>query len=379
MGEAVAGSRTIAPPGGRPGTTYARARLRLGIVCVGTFVVAAAVLLAVDAPGVLLPEASSWAWTDPAWIAVLIGLYAVVSAPFDFVGGLVLPRRHGRRTANGGFGAAWARGVVAHGAALIAVGLALLAAGRVGGDPAALLAATALMLVMLGTQVRIAGVVGDVRRVGDDRLRAGDPSFVGGVTGLPGRDRVMLSARWDGETARVQGLRREAVRRSGSRALGVALATAFTLGGMALALVVTPASATSIAGLVTLSLWMTLWSFLGLLVLPTPSRRAVVAADRAAISAGVSRAEMARVLAGLDAEQEDERRRGRLVETIFHPVPSLERRLAALGGRDAPTLPQPWHAARVALYLSWAGLVLLSRAVHCNCGRPDLWVLLPGD
>jgi hypothetical protein len=31
------------------------------------------------------------------------------------------------------------------------------------------------------------------------------------------------------------------------------------------------------------------------------------------------------------------------------------------------------------LYLSWAGIGGLSRAVHCNVGRPPLWVLLPGD
>ena len=44
-----------------------------------------------------------------------------------------------------------------------------------------------------------------------------------------------------------------------------------------------------------------------------------------------------------------------------------------------PELPQPWNTARTALFLSWASLGLLSRAVHCNCGRPALWVLFPGD
>ena len=212
-----------------------------------------------------------------------------------------------------------------------------------------------------------------------DRLRADDPSFVGGVVGLPGRDRVMLADSWDAETARVQSIRREAVRRSGSRALGAGIGLAFNLAGIALALALTSASADSIAGLATLSLWMTLWSFVGLLVLPTLSRGAVFAADRAAVTAGVEAGEVARVLGLLDAAQEDEPRRSRLVETVFHPVPSLERRLALLGGRDAPGLPRPWNTARSALLLSWAGLGLLSRAVHCNCGRPALWVMLPGD
>jgi len=353
--------------------TYARARLRLGIACVGTFVVLAAVLLVSGAPGAVLPGSDSWAWTDVAWLGLLVSLYAVASAPFDMVGGLLLPRRYGRSVAEG-FGRTWARGVAAHGSCLLVVALVLLGAGRAGGDAAALAAALLLALALLATQGRLAGIVGGVRREGD-RLRASDPSFVGGVVGLPGLDRTVLSAAWDEETARIQAVRREAVRRSGSRALGVAVALLFDLAGLTAALLATSASATSVAGMATLSLWTTLWSFLGLLVLPSLSRSAVVAADRAAAEGGG----LVRALRRLDAEQEDEPRRDRLVETVFHPVPALERRLEAIDAERGPTLPQPWHTARTALFLSWASLGLLSRAVHCNCGRPALWALFPGD
>jgi len=123
----------------------------------------------------------------------------------------------------------------------------------------------------------------------------------------------------------------------------------------------------------------TLWSFLGLLVLPSLSRRAVSAADLAAVRGGVDPVGLARTLGTLDAEQEDEPQRNRLVEAVFHPVPSLNRRLRAIERGAAPELPQPWHTARTALFLSWASLGLLSRAVHCNCGRPELWALFPGD
>ncbi|MEO5633466.1 hypothetical protein [Gaiella sp.] len=141
----------------------------------------------------------------------------------------------------------------------------------------------------------------------------------------------------------------------------------------------TSAAANSVTGLATLTLWMTLWSFLGLLVLPSLSRSAVIAADRLALSGGIDPAELTRVLGTLDAAQEDEPSRGRLVETVFHPVPALERRVRAIAADDGPDLPKPWNTARTALFLSWASLGLLSRAVHCNCGRPALWVLFPGD
>ena len=153
----------------------------------------------------------------------------------------------------------------------------------------------------------------------------------------------------------------------------------FDLLGLGVVLFATSAAATSVAGIAAVSLWMTVWSFLGLLVLPSLSRRAVIAADRAAISAGIDPGDLTRVLGRLDTEREDEPRRGRLVETVFQPVPSLEGRVAAPGAGRGPELPQPWNTARTALLLSWASIGLLSRAVHCNCGRPALWVLFPGD
>jgi hypothetical protein len=35
--------------------------------------------------------------------------------------------------------------------------------------------------------------------------------------------------------------------------------------------------------------------------------------------------------------------------------------------------------ARHALWLGWGTLSPISRAVHCNVGRPALWAMLPGD
>jgi hypothetical protein len=78
----------------------------------------------------------------------------------------------------------------------------------------------------------------------------------------------------------------------------------------------------------------------------------------------------------LDDLQDRERERSSLVETIFHPVPSVQSRLRgprSTGGHGC------WDAARTAVYVSAAGLGLLGRAVHCNCGRPSLWAFLPLD
>jgi hypothetical protein len=94
------------------------------------------------------------------------------------------------------------------------------------------------------------------------------------------------------------------------------------------------------------------------------------------LAAGCQRAVLARTMGLLDDLQDRERARSSLVETIFHPVPSVQSRLRgprSTGGHGC------WDAARTAVYVSAAGLGLLGRAVHCNCGRPSLWAFLPLD
>jgi len=158
---------------------------------------------------------------------------------------------------------------------------------------------------------------------------------------------------------------------------GRMLAIGFTLAGVALAVIVVGDRRLATAeGIVSFSLVFTLWSFLGLLTLPTPSRRGVADVDQALLATGCRRDTMARTIEMLDDFQDRERQRSSLVEVIFHPVPSVQSRLR--GPRAAGTAGC-WDAARSAVYLSAAGLGLLGRAVHCNCGRPSLWAFLPVD
>ena len=93
---------------------------------------------------------------------------------------------------------------------------------------------------------------------------------------------------------------------------------------------------------------------------------------------GFERELFRRTIERLDAEQDDEPERPRAVETVFHPVPSVANRVARLEEPGA-SVRGAWQAARQALFLSWAGWSFLPRAVHCNSGRPGLWVLYPGD
>ena len=221
-----------------------------------------------------------------------------------------------------------------------------------------------------------------------------DVGFTGGWVGWPGRETLLVPELWIERLGR-EGLQAELVRRAlvlGTRARtrGLAIALAFDLVGFALAAFVLGGSLTSVAGVVEVSAWVTLWSFAGALVLPSLSRPAVYGADRGALARGVDRDVLVTAARQLDRWQDDEPRRPRGVETVFHPIPAVELRIEALASATSRTEGSPartsapqstgaWHTARTALWLGWGSLGLLGRAVHCNCGRSELWVLLPAD
>lgn len=212
---------------------------------------------------------------------------------------------------------------------------------------------------------------------------APQPHVTGGAYGVPGRTAWVVPERWASDPERValdaQAVRRAWIARSGARDRGVLLALAWNAVPLLLVVAIWGAPVAA-ADVVRWALLATLWSFVGLVSLPTPSRRAVLDADAAARAQGVDAARLAGALERLDLDQDDEPERPAAVEAIFHPVPGLRRRLALLAADGpAPSGASAWHAARVALYASWASAGFLGRAVHCNLGRPEAWVFLPSD
>lgn len=366
--------------------SYARARLWLGITGVGTMVVVSFLLLLLGAPWRLLPTTPGTLPRDLTALAWVFIVYAALSAPFDLFGGWVLPTEFRRSSRSfGEFFAVWLRGVVFHGAFLLASATVLLIVARKWGFVGAVGAFVVVQVALLLCQPLVAGLLGGLRFGPRERkvafVETDAPYFTGGVGGLPGAETIFVPARWK-ETLTPEQLlaalaRRKELVRCGSRARGVLLALGWNALGFALAGRLS-GDLTTVAGLTGAFLGATLWSFVGVLVLPTPSQKGVFEGDARLRESGVSRQTFESLLVSLDRDQDDEPSRVPGVERIFHPIPSVARRLASwddggLAGSGA------WHAARVALYLSWASGGFLSRAVHCNAGRPDAWVFLPSD
>jgi len=354
-------------------TKLARDRLRLGIANVGFWVLAACSGLW------WLTRAGGDALDLRALCVIGITAFAV-QAMFDLIGGAWL--MPGTRPALGDFFCGWFRGALCHSLVLVVVGLLSHASFRVSsGFTLAVFFATLGLALGRGIFLRAIGGASMTEMPWDGgnmlAATASDPAFTGGFVGFGRSARSLWPARWMEGFPRawlaVESRRREWQISSGSHdrtfivllgwnLLGTSLGTiAFALAQRA------PADA-----LFGHACWMTLWAFGGLLVLPALSRSAVFAADRAAADAGLAPAGWITRFPDVTGEDGNS---DAAVQAIFYPIPSAETRLRAL--EHAPRGPVLGSLARNNLYYSCATLTLLGRAVHCNVGRPALWVFPP--
>lgn len=370
--------------------TYARARLWLGISGVGLMVVLSIITLSLDWPHRVFDGFTPSFLNDALGLLWIVALYAAIHIPLDYIGGYWLPCHFSRQCLLFSyFASQYVRGLLVQSVFLVVSGVVLLQVGRFGGRGAVLVLLGVFMLAMIEVQDRIAAWVAGLQISGEEQLRGKrvvllegmDAGFAGGLVGLPGRERLVVPSVWRQvlpqlavQTALV---RRIAALASGARLRGLAVAMVWNLGGFYLSSTMPLAGVTSLAELFTTALYFTLWSFIGLLVLPTLSRMGVYEIDQFARRQGVDEEEFVLAVRELDQLQDDEPRRPAGVEAIFHPVPSVEARISRF--REGWRSMGAWNAARYALFLSWPCLGFLNRAVHCNSGRPELWVMLPVD
>ena len=386
--------------------TYARARLLLGIFGVGSIVVLSAVLLLTQYPLEILPDSESWTTGDFTALVLLFGSLAALLFPMDLLGGFLLPKRWRSESISlRTFLSGWFRGVLIQSLLYLATSLSILFMGRWLGVPGAILAIAGAGITLVGSQLQMAKLVGALqnhetpnpeiiaameqaqatvsawgwtpRRI--MTLEHHGTGFTGGIAGFPGMETVVLPAdmlaKLSPEQLAIVIARRLEAIQGGSRTRGLLLAIVWVIVGFSLSTKLPGADVTSVAGLSMTCLAFSLWTFFGLLTLPTLSRQASYAIDGKILQSGASPEAFQQTIKTLDALQDDEPRRSAFIETVFHPVPSVENRRTLTSSNTAIT----WHAARITLLVSWACMGMLVRAVHCNVGRPELWVMLPTD
>ncbi len=379
--------------------TYGRARLWLGVTSVGSVVVIASIALALQLPQRLLECKRGLDETEFLQLAAVIGLFLLWLVPMDFLGGYLLPRKF--RKSGKSFSdwlGTYLKATFFQAILFVFFGSSIVLLSQAYGTSIGLISIGLFMIgcflvrnrLMLNHQVKSASsqaklsdAVGLIQtwQIFVPRtvvVEHTDVGFTGGVIGLGNRAIIVIPEAW--LSFRTEELATAIARRAlavntGSYTRGLVFAYVWNLAGFSLCWLLTGADLASVAGLVTAMCAFTLWSFFGLLVLPTISRNASLKIDQELAQHGLPVDLISTTASTMDYLQDDEPQRSRFIETIFHPVPSVKGRSRSEPIRGLAA----WNVSRTSLFLSWACLGFLSRSVHCNVGRPELWTMMPTD
>lgn len=379
--------------------TYGRSRLWLGITAVGSLVCFAAIALALDLPEKWLESQPGLGKTSFIQLLAVTGIVTAWLTPFDLLGGFVLPISfHKSVKPISLLLRNYVVGILLQGLLFVAFGSLIIAVGHEFGIVGALILVSLFAMVCLIIRDKViryralkpnslsekllnATSMAERWETSIPRILVvdhDDEGFTGGIIGFGKNCEIILPRAWlffETEQLAIAIARRAIAVNNGTYTRGLVFAFFWNLVGFGLSYMLPGASVANVAGFVTLLCGFTLWSFLGLLTLPTISRKASSMVDTKLVEKEVSFDLIMRTASSMDRLQDDEPERPTFVETIFHPVPSVRRRKQhqVVKGLVA------WNVARTALFFSWSCLGFLSRSVHCNIGRPDLWLMLPTD
>ena len=367
------------PPNEHPMTVQqrdnARRRLALGISNVGFWVLTATVGL-IGTVSERLPA------PKPVDLAVLLISAVTVQSAFDWVGGTLLMPANPNSPQR--FLFPWIRAVIIHTALLTLSGA--LCYGNFLLCKDFCLAVTITSCTLFASRKRllqwVAGTSAQPSRSGNTPVLiadSSDPSFTGDSCRLGLRSIPLLPARWTSCLTKSQletvTFRRQWFIKNHLPLKAFACSLAWNLSGCWVGSLLLHLRERPIEqALLLQSVWMTLWSFVGLLVLPTLSRSSVFAADYATSVNGFDAASWIRKYPSLTGEDGNAKS---IMQRLFYPIPSTNERLRALG--KPARLPVLGNVARTNLFLSPSALTLLGRSVHCNVGRPELWIFPPTD
>ena len=378
--------------------TYARSRLILGMSTVGTVVLVCLAVLGFELyrkfEAVILESVVD----QVIALAIILALVFGALLPFDILGGFILPTKFSKsKTTFQRWFIAYLLAVTGQFFSYIILGVLVVNLASYRPFIATLGFAVLSLLILLIRNTVISCRLKPYSKL-DDGLRKAeelarswlpisnqifvvnreDIGYTGGIIGFGRRSKILIPRRWlsFGVDVLATIIARRAIAISSfSHTTGVIMALACNISGFFCANLLASSPISSLAWLIEFIAWFNLWTFLSLLILPTFSRSASSLVDDRLISLKVPKALVIHAAETMNGLQDNERSRSMLIETIFHPIPSVERR-----SLERPLFPiKTWQVARTSLFVSWAGLSLLARAVHCNVGRPDLWLLPPSD
>ncbi|MEM7658059.1 MAG: hypothetical protein AAF399_18175 [Bacteroidota bacterium] len=368
--------------------SYARARIWLAVgqwVMIGT--------LAGTIWG-----ANGWEWiaettaghSPYGWLAVILLGYSFLLLPFDWVGGHVLPNKHGRSTRSlGRWLLNWVRGMSIQTAYLWISGSLLMIVSDWLGFGGTLIWLGFSMFVLVAIRLYLAVTIAPLRLTPTSHrgrflnvIDSPDKSFTGGLTGFPGMASLVMPQYWQERFSEgvyeVLLARRHGLLNTGHYGRGILMAVFWNVGLFALASWLAPQPLSSLSGLLQSAGFFTLFVSLGQLgFLPWLSRRAVFDMDRWLYFKKLDGDDIRAAIDKTDRLQEDLQPVLKSLHPLVSSTPGKAARLAQL--QQQKTFRGAWQAAAISLYLSWAGMNLLGRSMPIQLGRTELWVYPPGD
>lgn len=376
-------------------SSYPAARLKIGMSQVGMVVILCAAFILLNIEQWIVSLFVGAGIHESLSLPVFFCFFALVALPLDILGGWYIPQKHGM--SSGATFLKYLSGYIR--GALVQLGFYSLTAIAAYwsiqwiGLPGFLMTVM-ITLVFLIVNTRLLGaMVSGLRYTGQDVILRGrarivevmseNTSFSGGISGLPGKETIVLPTKWKNlRGERISQLllkRRSLAITTGAYARGLILAVSWVVSGAILGLLAGLSLDSSAALIMRAIEVSTIWTFLGLLILPTISRNAVRLIDIKMLEEGYDIDELRDFAATSDGFVAGEYSRSPVVETIFHPLPSTQFRFVSADKSGSQPKGGCWNPVRQMLFYSWAGMNLLSRSVHCNAGMPDLWVHLPTD
>ena len=342
-------------------------------------------------------------WKFPAWIesqftsipgflsiGIFLLTFVAIHIPGDLMGGYFLPKMYGKKMMPfGKWFSGWVWGMLIQLGLLWAIAGVLYGLSNWLGIWGAAGGLAIIMMFLTGFQLYIAQLIGRFTFKVDSHkgrpilyFNNRDVRFTGGISGIPGKESIVLPQSWQRHFSQAMQemllARRHGAINTGTHGKGIFYAFLSNALFFAAALFLIEYPIDSVSGIVSVSLWFTLISVIGLFLgLPLISRKAVYEIDRWAYFHGGDPDVLKKSFSKTGAFQYPE---PASIPTIARPFFSLP--TASMRSKNMETQKDHkggWQAERMGIYLSWAGLNLLCRSFHYNLGRPELWVFLPGD
>jgi hypothetical protein len=164
-------------------------------------------------------------------------------------------------------------------------------------------------------------------------VRHSDQRFVGGITGLPRFETILIPAEWRARLTppclHLLVQRRRAAMSSGGRLRGIVFAMIWNITSFTAAILISGSVVISVADLVNVFLCFLLFSFVGLLILPALNRRSVFSLDQY-FAVDFRAADLCHAISEVDQLTEQDPMRSAAAESVFQPIPCPERRLLSL-------------------------------------------------